>query len=264
MYEGFDAQLARLAPGCQQTWLDGAPSPAGVQSPGSSYVPCAASESSECTAEPDAAHAPRESVVPCTLQAEAAPELADRAAAIPVERAAHPPADPDLATPSAAVDMGGGSRRRRSMPPAGLPASGAPHVAGNAERPSSKRVRFTSAVGASATVVEHPYQAQTRSRAKRTAMAGDPEHAFLDASIAQVKSELPIFKKRLEEEERINKAPKRKRSVGTTSTADASVSKSDELLDCVVCDDDKRDPQTSTSLVGLHTHRHRSDACSKA
>ena len=75
----------------------------------------------------------------------------------------------------------------------------------------------------------------------------DAEHAFLDASIAQRASELPIFKKRLEVEERINKAPKRKRSVGTTSTADASVSKSDELLDCVVCDDDKRDPQTSTS-----------------
>ena len=95
------------------------------------------------------------------------------------------------------------------MPPAGLPASGAPHVAGVAERPSSKRVRFTSAVGASATVEEHPFQAQTRARAKRTAMAVDPAHAFLDASIAQRASEHPIFKKRLEVEERINKASKR-------------------------------------------------------
>ena len=243
----YDERLQRLFSEWPPQELLDVKSGAGHALPPVTRVPWPGSTSVDNEGEPDAAHAPRESAVPCTLQAEAAPELADRAAAIPVERAAHPPADPDLATPSAAVDMGGGSRRRRSMPPAGLPASGAPHVAGDAERPSSKRVRFTSAVGASATVVEHPFQAQTRARAKRTAMAVDPEHAFLDASIAQVKSELPIFKKRLEEEERINKAPKRKRSVGTTSTADASVSKSDELLDCVVCDDDKRDPQTSTS-----------------
>ena len=47
-------------------------------------------------------------------------------------------------------------------------------------------------------------------------------------------------------EELTTKAPKRKRSVGTTSTADASVSKSDEHPACVVCAEDEPDSQTST------------------
>ena len=124
MYDVFDAQLARLAPGFQPTRVAGAPSPAGVQLSFGACFPSAASEFSESDGEPDPAQTPWESTVQSTLPAQAALELAARAAAIPVERAPHHLRLAGLAPPSAAVETGGGSgaaARKLSMRPMPAP-----------------------------------------------------------------------------------------------------------------------------------------------
>ena len=98
--------------------------------------------------EPDAAHSRGEHSVRGTWQAQAAPKLAARAAAIPVERAAHPPAVADPSPPSAAIASRAGSgaaapkvgKRPMQVPPgSGGVAStqDAPGGAGGSRSPAS-------------------------------------------------------------------------------------------------------------------------------
>jgi hypothetical protein len=99
--DAFDAQSARHVPGTQPPWFSSAPLPAGAKRPAAAYLPFADAEFLDSLDEPVAAGSLAESTVRSTWRATDAPELAAGAAAIPVERAAHPSAVADHAPPSA-------------------------------------------------------------------------------------------------------------------------------------------------------------------